>query len=84
MRWEILFCSLVLAGCGHIPAKPNWPVAPNIGTCPELVDAIPSEKFSELLKTVTTNYGKYHECKARVDAWQKWYDDQQKIYKDSK
>ena len=84
MKWSIILCAVFLAGCQTIPAKPEWPAAPNVGACPELSDAMPSEKLSELLSTVATNYGKYHECKARVEAWQQWYNEQKKIYEQAK
>lgn len=85
MKWSIIICSLLLAGCVHNPpAKPEWPKAPNVGQCPELSDAMPSEKLSELLSTVTANYGKYHECRARVEAWEQWYKDQKRIYDEAK
>ena len=84
MKYIVLLCALLVAGCDHIPAKPDWPAAPNVGDCPELDLAVPSEKLSELLSTVTTNYGKYHECSARVQAWNEWYKEQKKIYEEAK
>lgn len=85
MKWSILACSLLLAGCNHMPAKPDWPKAPNVESCPEqLKDAPVTEKLSVLMETVTANYGTYHECKARVEAWQQWYKDQKKIYEEAK
>ena len=84
MKWSILAFSLFLVGCQTIPAKPEWPAAPNISSCPELKDAPISEKLSVLMETVTGNYGTYHECKARVEAWEQWYKEQKKIYEDAK
>lgn len=84
MKWYILVCMMGLAGCQTIPAKPEWPKEPDVGVCPELVDAVPSEKLSDLLTTITANYGEYHNCQARVEAWQQWYKDQEKIYNDAK
>lgn len=84
MKWLIIFSAVLLSGCDTMPAKPAWPAAPNVGSCPALNDAAPSEKLSDLLSTVTTNYGKYHECAARVDAWQQWHKEQKEIYNQAK
>lgn len=82
MKYTVILASLFLAGC--VNTMPKWPDAPRVGTCPKLDDAMPSEKLSELLSTVTKNYGKYHECSARTEAWEQWYRDQKKIYEDAK
>lgn len=84
MKFSILLVSLFLVGCQHNPPQyPKWPEQPKIGTCPDLEDAMPSEKLSELLTTVTKNYGKYHECTARVQAWEQWYKEQRAIYEEA-
>lgn len=81
MKFNALLISLLLMGCNTMPPQyPKWPDAPKVGNCPELDQAIPSEKLSDLLITVTNNYGKYHECTARVHAWSEWYSEQQRIY----
>jgi hypothetical protein len=84
MKLYLILISILIAGCTTLPAKPEWPRAPNVGTCPELDIATTSDKLSDLLSTITTNYGKYHECAERVKAWQSWYTEQEKIYKESK
>lgn len=80
----VLLAVLFLAGCDTMPSRPAWPDSPDVGQCEQLKDAAQSEKLSELLSVVATNYGKYHECSARVDAWQDWYNKQKKIYNESK
>lgn len=80
----MILCSLLLSGCVTFSAKPKWPDQPNVGSCPELAESSQTEKLSELLKVVTINYGKYHECTARVEAWQQWYEKQKKIYEEAK
>lgn len=82
MKYSILLVSLLLTGCIH--TLPKWPDAPSVGKCPELDIAMPSEKLSDLLSTVTKNYGKYHECTARVEAWEQWYKEQKKIFESVK
>lgn len=84
MKYILILCSALLAGCEHNPARPEWPKDPNVGACTELDNAMPSEKLSDLLVTVTKNYGKYHECAARTQAWQEWYTEQKRIYQESK
>ena len=84
MKYASLPILLLIAGCNTIPAKPEWPAAPDVSECPELAVAPTTEKLSELLSVVTANYGKYHECTARVQAWQSWYKEQKKIYEESK
>lgn len=77
-----LLSILILTGCctPPIPIKP--PEFPPINEsmkkqCPELaIAAVDSELLSDLVKTVTQNYGEYHKCKALVDTWQKWYEEQ--------
>ena len=84
MKYSLIFCCLILSGCVTVPAKPKWPDAPDVGSCSALLEAQSSEKLSELLKIVSANYGKYHECTARVEAWQQWYEKQKKIYEEAK
>jgi hypothetical protein len=33
-----------------------------------------------MLKVVVTNYGQYHECRAKVEAWIDWYKSQKEIH----
>lgn len=84
MKYVLILSAFLLAGCGHNSMRPEWPDAPNVGACPELDIAPNTEKLSELLSVVTANYGRYHECTARVEAWQEWYDKQKKIYQEVK
>jgi hypothetical protein len=39
-----------------------------------------TEKLSQVLDTVTTNYSKYHECKLKTETWIDWYKEQQKNF----
>ena len=79
-----LFLCFLLVGCNHIPPQyPQWPDSPKLGNCPELENAMPTEKLSDLLSTVVKNYEKYHVCAARSQEWQQWYINQKKIYEDA-
>jgi len=70
-----------MSGCITLNGKQDFPDAPTaaVGKCPELLTINkPEVALSELMKTVTKNYTKYHECAASVEAWQEWYDQQRK------
>ena len=78
---------LSLAGCANIGLNPKtsmpWPAAPeNLKTaCPDLVLVDPdTEKISDVLIVVTSNYSEYYLCKDKVNNWIEWYNSQQKIY----
>lgn len=82
----LLFCvifTLVISGCSAtVPVKQKFPEAPQmlLEQCPPL-DQIKEDQvlFSEFLKTVTSNYTKYHNCAKMIEAWQNWYTEQKKI-----
>lgn len=78
----ILIPSLLLTGCFVTPVKRTFPEVPPeiMVACPELKQIQPTEKLSEVLTVVTENYGQYHECRAKVDAWVDWYNTQKTIF----
>lgn len=87
MRKYVMILSLAffLSGCGVVvPKFPSYPE--EIGVpCPELVLVDEKEeKLSEVLKVVTKNYGQYHECRAKVQAWIDWHKEQKQIFEDIK
>jgi len=76
---------MLLVGCGTttVPVKPTFPEAIQslMEECPELQQVPPGTiTLSETLAIVTANYGKYHECSVKVQAWIQWYNDQSTIY----
>lgn len=81
---KILFLipALALTGCFVTPVKRTFPKVPQeiMVACPELKEIQPTEKLSDVLTVVTENYGQYHECSAKVEAWVDWYKTQQKIF----
>lgn len=91
---SVLILSLLLTGCLSTPHAP--PPAPPKRTFPSVPDDllvacadlkvvdIKTEKLSELIKTVSENYGMYHDCKDRLDHWIKWYQQQKSIFNDVK
>lgn len=83
MKYLILSFVLLITGCSTtVPVVAKFPAAPEIllSKCPPLT-TINHETtvFSELTKTVTDNYTKYHQCSNTVDGWIDWYYEQKKI-----
>ena len=78
----LLIPALLLTGCLETPVKRNFPEVPVELTeaCPDLQQTESTTKLSEVLKVVTENYGQYHECSAKVDAWSQWYKTQKEIF----
>lgn len=74
---------LFLTGCSGVGKMPPLPDPPAALTsdCQDLgVIAAGEERLSEVLKVVTSNYGKYHECRIKVQLWNDWYNRQREIY----
>lgn len=78
----LLIPIVLLTGCLTTPVKRNFPEVPQelMEACPDLKTVQETEKLSEVLKVVTTNYGQYHECKIKVDTWVEWYKTQKQIF----
>ena len=72
---------MLLSSCSSLGVKEEFPDVPEplMAKCENLstIDK-PKVLLSELLKTVTINYGKFHNCSDLVDAWQEWYTEQKK------
>ena len=83
MKYLVLIMSLLLAGCATpVPVTMKFPAAPKDlqVTCPDLDKVDPNTvQLSEVMKVVTKNYGTYYECKAKIDNWIKWYNEQKAI-----
>jgi hypothetical protein len=82
MKSVIILSLLFLTGCVATPVARNFPDAPASLTtaCEQLTTAPITDKLSVIISNVTTNYGKYHECSYKVDAWNNWYTEQKKIF----
>lgn len=85
---KLLLLVLLLGGCvTTVPVQRHWPSAPPElkQNCPELNEVpIDTEKLSEVLKVVTSNYALYHECRIKMNAWSEWYDSQKRIFEEVK
>lgn len=83
MKYIILVSVLFLTGCSTLlPVKQKFPDVPEVlmVKCPALETLNkPEVKLSELMKTIASNYQKYHNCSDLVIAWQIWYTEQKNI-----
>ena len=74
----------MLTGCGFsVGVKRTFPDAPpSLKTeCPDLeLVTETSEKLSELLTVVNSNYAKYHTCREKVTEWISWHAKQKEIF----
>jgi len=64
----------------HNSASQNV-LAPSSGTT---VEGTSDVKASELIRTVTENYGLYYQTREQVIGWQMWYSEQKKIFENVK
>ncbi len=60
----------------HNAASQNV-MAPSTGSADEGASDV---KISQLLRTITENYGIYYQTREQVIGWQMWYNEQKKIY----
>jgi hypothetical protein len=77
-----IFFALSACASTKVPVAMKFPSAPEslLISCEDLKSIKDDEEqLSEMLKVVVENYGQYHECRAKVDAWIEWYKQQKKI-----
>jgi hypothetical protein len=84
----LLLLSLLLGGCSTVvPVAVKFPDAPAelLVDCEEL-EKVPADtkQLSVTSETVVRNYGRYHKCRAKVDAWQEWHKSQKQIFESVK
>lgn len=83
----ILLISLMLVSCTTVPVERKFPEAPTqIKTSCDKLTLITkdSPQMTDVLEVVVENYGKYHECAAKTDAWNEWYTEQKKVFEEVK
>jgi len=82
--WAIVIMTLlIIIGCSTtVPVTAKFPQAPErlMQKCPPLEKLEKEAKLSDVAKTVTNNYTKYHECSIQNDTWIEWYGTQKKIF----
>jgi hypothetical protein len=84
----LLIPLLLLTGCSTVvPVAMKFPDVPVelTAACSEL-DKTPAgtTKLSDTIDVVVKNYSKYHECRAKVDAWTEWHKTQKQIFENVK
>ena len=86
MKYSLLILPFLLAGCVATPVKRNFPEVPQElrVACPDLQKVKEDAKLSDVISSVSTNYTQYHECRAKVDAWNEWYKNQKDIFESVK
>lgn len=90
MKYITFLLALTLTGCSlfqkPVPVAPKWPdaVAELREKCPDL-QTIEGDQvaITELLKTVVKNYTLYYECSLKNDNWNRWYNEQKKLYEEA-
>jgi hypothetical protein len=84
----ILALVVVLTGCASttVPVTMNFPQAPEpILLEPEKLEPLPEDtkEMSDLLENSTVNYGKHRELQLKYLQWQRWYETNRRIHKET-
>lgn len=83
MKFLLMVSVLLLSACTTaVPITVKFPDAPPTlqETCPNLQQTADTDKLSDVMAIVVANYGLYHECQLKVEAWQEWHKKQQEIF----
>lgn len=85
MKKLIIMAVLLVSGCSFtrpVPVARTFPEAPAElkQSCNDLIMTPVDAKMSDVLGIVARNYGQYHECRIRTDAWIEWYESQRRIF----
>ena len=89
MRLLALVPILFLIGCAStktVPVTMNFPQAPEpLLMEPEKLETLPEDatQLSEILDNSTVNYGKYRELQLKYKQWQRWYDTNRRLHKET-
>ena len=83
----ILFLVLT-TGCASttVPVTMNFPEAPEpILLEPEELEPLPEDakELTDLLENTTVNYGKYRELKVKYLQWQRWFNSNRRLHKET-
>jgi len=82
--WGVLFVVIFLIlGCSTtVPVRAKFPTAPDrlMQQCTPLEKLENEPKLSDVAKSVTNNYTKYHQCSVQNQSWIEWYNNQKKIF----
>lgn len=83
MKYLACLLLTILVGCStDVPLTRKFPNAPEImlQKCPNLDVLNNTMKMSEVTKTISDNYTKYHGCSDRNDTWIEWYNKQKETF----
>lgn len=84
MKIALLLSLILLTGCSTVvPVAQKFPEPPGtLATqpCEQLQQLKEAAQLSDVSKTITHNYTKYHECSVKLEAWQDWYVQQKTIF----
>ena len=89
MKLLALVPILFLIGCAStktVPVTMNFPQAPEpLLMESEKLETLPEDatQLSEILDNSTVNYGKYRELQFKYEQWQRWYDSNRLIHKET-
>lgn len=88
MKYILIALALVLTGCASkpVPITQKFPQAPQQlqEMCVALKPLEKDPKLSDVAKTVSENYTRYHECAIKVIGWTEWYKTQKQIFEETK
>lgn len=88
MKYLLISFIVFLSGCTTVvPVKQKFPEAP--ATLKEKCEQLKQVQgtnvsITDMLKVVVHNYTLYHECSTKVEGWQEWYNEQERIFKSIK
>ena len=88
MKILILLPLFFIVGCASttVPVTMNFPQAPEpILLEPEKLEPLPEDakELTDLLENTTVNYGKYRELKIKYLQWQRWYNTNRRLHKET-
>ena len=88
MKYFLIPLLAFLAGCTTVvPVKQKFPETPAIlrEKCEQLKQIQGANvSITDLLKVVVHNYSLYHECSTKIEGWQEWYTEQERIFNSRK
>jgi len=83
MKYLACLLLTILVGCStDVPLTRKFPDVPEVmlEKCPNLDVLNNTMKISEVTKTISDNYAKYHGCSDRNDTWIEWYNKQKETF----
>ena len=84
----LFFVLTMTTGCASttVPVTMNFPESPEpLMMEPEKLEPLPEDakEMTDLLENSTVNYGKYRELQLKYLQWQRWYDTNRRLHKET-